>query len=44
MAEVLRRKSKILVAYGSCAYMGGIPGLANFHSKEEIFRRVYDES
>ena len=43
MAEVLRKKSKILVAYGSCAYMGGIPGLANFHSKEEIFRRVYDE-
>lgn len=44
MAEVLRKKSKILVAYGSCAYMGGIPGLANFSNREEIFRRVYDES
>lgn len=43
MAEVLRKKSKILVAYGSCAYMGGIPGLANFHSGEEIFKRVYEE-
>lgn len=42
MAEVLRKKSKILVAYGSCSYMGGIPGLANFHSKEEIFKRVYE--
>jgi len=44
MAEVLRKKSKVLVAYGACAYMGGIPGLANFHSKEEIFKRVYEES
>ena len=44
MAQVLRKKSKILVAYGSCAYMGGIPGLANFYSKEEIFKRVYEES
>src|SRR5512137_126556 len=30
MAHVLRAKSKVLVAYGSCAHMGGIPGLANF--------------
>jgi F420-non-reducing hydrogenase small subunit len=44
MAHVLRAKSKILVAYGACAYMGGIPGLANFTSKEEIFKRVYEES
>jgi len=44
MAKLLREKSKILVAYGSCAHMGGIPGLANFSSKEEIFRRVYEES
>jgi len=44
MAEVLRKKSKILVAYGSCAYMGGIPGLANFFSKSEIFNRAYFET
>ncbi len=44
MAHLLRKKSKILVAYGSCSHMGGIPGLANFSTKEEIFRRVYDES
>lgn len=44
MAKVLREKSKILVAYGSCAHMGGIPGLANFSTKEEIFRQVYQES
>jgi len=44
MARVLREKSKILVAYGSCAHMGGIPGLANFSNKAEIFKRVYHES
>ena len=44
MANLLREKSKILVAYGSCAHLGGIPGLANFSTKEDIFRRVYEES
>ncbi|MCX6240561.1 MAG: oxidoreductase [Bacteroidetes bacterium] len=44
MAQVLRQKSKILVAYGSCAYMGGIPGLANFFSKNDIFKRAYEET
>lgn len=44
LAHLLRKKSKILVAYGSCSHLGGIPGLANFHSKEEIFQRVYYES
>jgi len=41
MAKVLRQKSKILVAYGSCAHMGGIPGLANFSTHEEILDKVY---
>ena len=44
MAHLLRKKSKILVAYGSCSHLGGIPGLANFSTKEEIFRRIYSES
>ena len=44
MARLLRQKSRILVAYGSCAHLGGIPGLANFSNKEGIFKRVYDES
>ena len=44
MAKLLRQKTKILVAYGSCAHMGGIPGLANFHNREEIFDRVYFKS
>lgn len=44
LAKLLRQKSKVLVAYGSCAQLGGIPGLANFTTKEEIFKRVYQES
>ena len=44
IAMLLRQKSKIMIAYGSCAHMGGIPGLANFSTKEELFNRVFVES
>jgi len=44
IAMLLRQKSKIMIAYGSCAHMGGIPGLANFSTKEELFNRVFIES
>jgi F420-non-reducing hydrogenase small subunit len=44
MARLLRKKSKVIVAYGSCAHLGGIPGLANQFDREEILRYVYDES
>ncbi len=43
MAKLLRKKSKILVAYGSCSHLGGIPGLANFSNREDLFNRVYSE-
>jgi F420-non-reducing hydrogenase small subunit len=44
MAKLLRQKSKILVAFGSCAHEGCIPGLANLHSRKEIFERAYLET
>ncbi|HPD18316.1 MAG: oxidoreductase [Candidatus Goldbacteria bacterium] len=44
MAKLLRKKSKILIAFGSCAYLGGIPGMANFYKKQEILDRVYVEA
>ncbi len=44
MAHLLRRKSVVVVAFGSCAQLGGIPGLANFWSRDTIFHRVYQES
>jgi len=43
MAKLLRKKSKVLVAYGSCSHMGGIPGLANFSERDAIFKRVYSD-
>jgi F420-non-reducing hydrogenase small subunit len=44
MAHLLRQKSKILVAFGSCAQLGGIPGLANLSSREGIFQTVYKDA
>jgi len=43
MAHLLRKKSKLLVAYGSCAYEGCIPGLANTKTRKEILERAYIE-
>lgn len=42
LAKLLRRKSKILVAFGACAHTGGIPGLANDYDRESILARVFD--
>ncbi|MHC4081829.1 MAG: NADH-quinone oxidoreductase subunit B family protein [Planctomycetota bacterium] len=44
MAELLRRKSTYLIAYGSCSHMGGIPGLANLYPREAILDYVYRDS
>jgi len=41
MAKLLRQKSKILVAYGACSHLGGIPGLANIANKQEVFEKAY---
>jgi F420-non-reducing hydrogenase small subunit len=44
LANLLRQKSKVVVAFGTCAHLGGIPGLANFSDREGIFERVYAEN
>jgi F420-non-reducing hydrogenase small subunit len=44
IAHLLRRKSQILVAFGSCASEGCIPGLANFSNSEDIFNTVYQSA
>src|SRR3990172_9233791 len=41
MAQLLRRKSKFLGAFGSCPPGGGTPGLANLYGRDEIFQYVY---
>jgi len=44
IAKLLRKKSKVMVAFGACAVLGGIPGLANLTNKEEIFKVVYKDN
>ena len=44
MAHLLRRKAKVLVAFGSCAMDGCIPGLANLTTREAIFQTAYQET
>jgi len=41
MANLLRRKSKILVSFGSCATEGCIPGLANLSSSQDILNTAF---
>jgi F420-non-reducing hydrogenase small subunit len=43
MVKLLRKKSGLVVAFGACAHLGGIPGLGNFYDRESIFNRVYKE-
>jgi F420-non-reducing hydrogenase small subunit len=44
LAHLLRKKSKILVAFGSCAHEGCIPGLANLSNRKEVFNVVYQNN
>jgi F420-non-reducing hydrogenase small subunit len=44
MAKLLRQKSKILVAFGSCANDGCVKSLANLWTKDDVFERAYLET
>ena len=44
IAQLLRNKSKVMVAFGACACFGGIPALGNFTDRAGIFERVYNEA
>lgn len=39
--KLLREKCGLVVAFGSCAHLGGIPGLANCTTREAIFNNKY---
>jgi F420-non-reducing hydrogenase small subunit len=41
ISKLLRKKSGLIVAFGSCAHLGGTPGLANFVNRDKIFAWVY---
>ncbi len=42
--KLMRANCEILIALGSCASFGGIPGLRNLHSADAVIRRAYQES
>jgi F420-non-reducing hydrogenase small subunit len=44
MARLLRAKSRLVIAFGACAQLGGISGLANQFSRDFILRSVYDDA
>jgi len=44
IAKMLREKSKVMIAFGSCACFGGIPGLGNVANREQIFKVAYKDT
>jgi F420-non-reducing hydrogenase small subunit len=43
MVRLLRRKSRTIMAHGSCAHLGGVIGLANFYASSTLLDRAYKE-
>jgi F420-non-reducing hydrogenase small subunit len=43
MVRLLRRKARLVIAYGACSTLGGVPGLANLYSREDLLKCVYDD-
>ncbi len=41
MAQLLRRKSRVLVAFGACARSGGIPALSNLSTRQQHLQTIY---
>lgn len=44
VVRILREKAKYVIAFGACSSWGGIPGLANLSSREEILDWVYSKA
>jgi sulfhydrogenase subunit delta len=40
----LRESSKILIAMGSCAHLGGIYHLKNYHNEKKLLKHIYGEA
>lgn len=41
MAELMRKKSQVLIAFGSCAHEGCIPALSNLYPRNDNFTTIY---
>ncbi len=44
VAHRMRKRCKLLVAFGDCAVFGGVPAMRNFFTLEEALRRAYVET
>jgi F420-non-reducing hydrogenase small subunit len=44
MAYLLRKKSRLVMAFGACAGRGGTPGLANFTTRRDILDWVFKDA
>jgi len=44
MAHMLRKKAQVVIAFGACAQLGGIPGLANFSDREGVLKEAYRDA
>jgi F420-non-reducing hydrogenase small subunit len=40
-SQLLRRKARVVVAFGACAHLGGVVGLGNMAGKAEILETAY---
>lgn len=41
MARLLRRKARLVIAHGACAQLGGVVGLGDFSTADEVFAQAY---
>jgi F420-non-reducing hydrogenase small subunit len=44
MAVLLRAKAQLVIAFGACAHLGGVPALANLWDRAAIFQQTYTEA
>ncbi len=42
--KLLREKCPLVIAFGSCAHLGGIPGLSNFTTREKSLETKYQKN
>lgn len=40
IAQEMRKKAKIVIAFGTCAVYGGIPGIGNLYSNEALLEKA----
>jgi F420-non-reducing hydrogenase small subunit len=44
IVKLLKKKSRLIIAHGSCAHLGGVVGLANFYKSKDLINSAYKEA